>query len=728
MDGSNANTVVSGEKIAADDELLLVFQEESAELCMLALAQLELLKTQPELSKIDELLRYLHTLKGCAQLVGYRGLVNLTHVLEAKADTLREQPQVHLIDSIIESVEFIQMAVSQIHSRNAPSPPQYLLSVDIQDALSDEDEEAVQDAPVLAQQSITWEQSGFRVSMELMERYSGSIRKLIKLYSDNVWQMDVQNHNLVELFNAANTLEAAMMDELTKSKIPEEAVANLQQALQTHIWRVKALINGLSRSVSITSDTNDKQGLEIKYLENNIISARLIDFKQYIPRLSHLVAVISKKLNKQVALKCQKTEAEVDKRLLEKLMPAFEHLIRNAIDHGIESQSQRAKTDKPDIGTIEISLKRESNHLIFEFSDDGKGIDVDAIRQKNKLTADMVLNDESILNILKQPGFSTKHTPTEISGRGVGIEAVDHLVQSLGGQLQLNTKVVSGTQYIISIPIAQSQHTGLMFVANDIKYFFPISHVKGMTRVSNNACLPKMVSYGQRNYFIKSFSTCMNQKGIKNNKPFLPCVIVELNGDACAFAVDKVIGVREFIIQKAHVALPNIELYQGLSILFDGEIVYALDTASFLQKCIKGGALADRHADLAPVADFKDLTIMVIDDSPTVHEHLLEYLPQKFKNVYSMSDPLHALEFLDTHSVDIILTDIEMPSIDGFAFVRQLKNLSMNQSIPVLMMTTRREADDLARAKAAGAQQIIYKPFEETQLQMLIVECLHAAN
>lgn len=728
MDDSNPSTVLSGEKLAADEELLLVFQEESAELCMLSLEQLEQIKEHADASKIDELLRYLHTLKGCAQLVGYRGLVNLTHVLEAKADNLREQPQSHFIDSIIESVEFIQMAVSQIHSRNAPSPPQHLLSIDAKDALSGEDGETVQDAPLLVHQSIAWEQSGFRVSMELMERYSGSIRKLIKLYSDNAWQMEVQNQNLEELFSVAIALETAMTDEMTASGVSEEVAANLQQTLQTHLWRVKALVNGLSRSISITSDTNDKQGLEIKYLENNIISARLIDFKHYIPRLSHLVAVISKKLNKQVALKCQKAEAEVDKRLLEKLMPAFEHLIRNAIDHGIESQAQRSKTDKPDIGTIEITLKRESNQLIFEFSDDGKGIDIDAIRQKNHLTADMVLNDELILKILKQPGFSTKHTPTEISGRGVGIEAVDHLIQSLGGQLQLNTKVTSGTQYIISIPIGQSQHTGLMFIANDIKYFFPISHVKGMTRVSNTESLSGMVSYGQKKYIIKNFSTCMNQKGMKNSSSFLPCVIVELNGDAFAYAVDKVIGVREFIIQKAPDALPNIDLYQGLSILFDGEIVYGLDTASFLQKCKQGAAQESQYTDLASIPEFRDLTIMVIDDSPTVHELLLEYLPKNFKSVYSMTDPLHALEILDTHPVDIIMTDIEMPSMDGFAFVRQLKNLSLNQSIPVVMMTTRREADDFARAKAAGAQQIIYKPFQETQLRALIMECLHAAN
>lgn len=719
------------ESIQADDELLSVFQDEALELCQHAYIQLEKLVEAIDSNELNELLRHLHTLKGCAHLISYQGLVELCHILEAKLQGVQNSTQLINWEVLFASIEFIRMAVSQIHTKKAPIPPHYLLEKDLENFSQKSNTlPATVDPSTHEKQAVAWEQSGYRVSIALMESYSSSLRKLIKNYSDTTWQIETQNETLVQLNQVVSSFENNWMKMKDKDVSDLQVRINIEQALQNDVWQLKSLIGTLSRSQAVSAGLNDVQGSEIKSLENNIIKSRLIGFKYYIPRLTQLVSLISGKLGKQVVLKCEKTEAEVDKRLLEKLMPAFEHLIRNAIDHGIESVEERKRANKSETGTITITLRRENNQLIFEFFDDGHGIDKAKIKERAHFVLKdqpSHLTDEDILAILKQPGFSTKEEATTVSGRGVGVEAVDHLVRSLGGELRLDTKKNIGTTFIITLPIGQSQHIGLLFVVNNIQYFFPISHILGITRVDTSVESPKCVYYGQSEYPLFSFAELLKLKRQPCTSSFLPTIIVQIHDKEIALVVDKIVGVREFIIQTTPDILPMSQIFQGLSILFDGEIVYGLDTFSFINSVLPDYSknpqviYCHRHAK-------RDFKILILDDSKAVHHHVQQLLNDDFKNIEIMSSPKEALGYLLEHSVDLILTDIEMPEMDGFSFVRHVKALPNNSSVPIIMMTTRQAVEDIERAQQLGAKSLLYKPLSESLLKSSIKECLYAVH
>tara|TARA_R110002110_G_scaffold65206_4_gene179922 strand:- start:3564 stop:5759 length:2196 start_codon:yes stop_codon:yes gene_type:complete len=727
MASTNASSEWTYQTLEVDESLLEVFQEEAIALHAKLHSAIERFWETNQRSYLIDIDRDLHTLKGCAQLIAYHGLAEVCHGLEEAMKSIQQELDPEVIENINKGFSFIQMAVSQIHTKKALVPPLDILSnlskeVGLKFKASMKDIELSDEAA----SAFSWDQAGYRVSMEEMESYSSSIRQLIKNHTNFQWT--VSDFSLE--FSSMHELIGKMDENINEVYELQEKLNCDTVEFHSQMTQLKTLLGTINRKCQAAEDINEKQGFIIKTLDNKMVNARLVDFRFYIPRLEQAMNKTAEKLNKQVILTCQKIEAEVDKRLLEKLMPAFEHLIRNSIDHGIESRIIRHELGKNLTGHIDISLKRESNHIAFKFSDDGQGIDIakigDMARKQGLVGHDENLNQSRVIELLKKTGFSTKESATTVSGRGVGVNAVDHLVQSLGGRLSIEFERNKGTTFIITLPVTQSQHTGLLFHAGGIHYFFSMYHIVGITRTPAGSQLSSIVHYGEKKYPLMCLSKYFGHTSESDqNSTYHPVIIIAHEQGAMALKVDKIIGVRDFIIQPAPVVLPRKNIFDGLSLLSDEDIVYGIDAGALLSEMTEriSGAQQSKISELeCRHVKAKVQKILVVDDSQTVRNQLRHIFSSAQYELYFASDGVEALTCLASKDVDLILTDIEMPRMDGFELSKRLKSDATLTAIPIVMMTSRRQTEDFVKAKNIGIQKFLQKPINLAMLRPYINE------
>ncbi len=701
---------VTYQMLEVDDALLEVFQEEAIELHDKLLTGLEAFLERNDAKYLGDIARDLHTLKGCALLISYHGLAAVCHGLEEAMKTIVHQRDVNLIDNIHKALHFISMALSQIHTQKAPVPGLDIVSglsekigKEFEASLQGQDEGGADTLDV--ENTFSWEQTGYRVSMEEMESYFSAVRKLIKSHSRFSWQLKDIGAGFDKVYAL---IEQINIDVKNSPGMDDAEVMHLL----SNMSQVKNVLGAMNRSRQMTEGINEKQGFIINALDDKIINARLVDFRLYIPRLEQTVQKTAETLNKKIRLSCQNVETEVDKRLLEKLMPAFEHLIRNAIDHGIESAQKRKLSGKNLTGHIDISLKRENNHIVFLFTDDGQGIDIGKIENTAKkqgiIGQHEVLSAHKAIELLKTTGFSTKDNASTVSGRGVGVNAVVYLIQSLGGRLDIKFKKGQWTTFVITLPITQSQHAGLLFCFAGIHYFFSMSNIVGVTRLPFQLDLPKKIQYGHYEYPLMCLSQCFNlERDVKSNT-HCSVIIIKNNQHTLALKVDEIIGVRDFVVQPVPDVMPHKSIFEGLSILDDGEIIYGINATALLSE------LYPAHNKMECE---KTRRVLIVDDSAVVRKQVQKLFLDSSYEVCVANSGIEALELLEIVTVDIIITDIEMPGMDGFELSSKLKASPLFSDIPIIMMTSRRQVEDLARAKKMGVTKLVYKPISLAILQ-----------
>ncbi len=339
-----------------------------------------------------------------------------------------------------------------------------------------------------------------------------------------------------------------------------------------------------------------------QHLEEKLMSVRLISFSGYIPRLKKTTAQVSQKLNKKIEFVAEQVDAEVDKRILEKLMPAFEHLIRNAIDHGIEPELERIKANKNAIGHIYFSVKREGSNIVFMIMDDGKGIDIPAIQKKaieNKMIEpNVVLDKRTVIHLLLQQGFTTRSIISDISGRGIGMDVVEHIVKSLGGRIEIDFKAGSFTVMKLYVPAVQSQHLSVLFQINDIRYAIFALNLIGVARVkiTEDAAIPSHISYANKTYPLFHMHTIFEfdiDSGAAHaeRKEFYFAVIVDHPEKPFAILVDRMLGAREIVVHSLQHIVRAFAKFQGAAILSDGQLVYCLEPNEMYTALLAQGLL-----------------------------------------------------------------------------------------------------------------------------------------
>ena len=478
-------------------------------------------------------------------------------------------------------------------------------------------------------------------------------------------------------------------------------------------------------------------------LQEGLMRTRMVPFERLLPRLRRVVRQVSGELGKNVEFLVANAEGEVDRSVLERMLAPLEHMLRNAVDHGIESAEQRVAADKPASGTIRLELTREGADILLVLSDDGAGINLEAVRKKaierGLMTVDSALTEQEIMQFILHAGFSTAGKVTQISGRGVGMDVVSSEIKQVGGSISIDSQQGKGTTFYIRLPFTVSVNRALMVMAGEDSYAIPLNTIEGIVRVSpyelealyeqeRDEGKPASFDYAGQNYELKYIGDLLNNgqhpKLVGQTLP-LPVILVRSNEYAVAVQVDVLAGSREIVVKSLGSQFANVHGISGATILGDGRVVVILDLLATIRTeyARKGLKNASEMTLLQSVDSDKNVAtlVMVVDDSVTVRKVTTRLLERHGMNVLTAKDGMDAIAQLQETKPDIMLLDIEMPRMDGFEVATLVRHDENLKDLPIIMITSRTGEKHRERAMAIGVNDYLGKPYQET----LLLEAIH---
>ena len=478
---------------------------------------------------------------------------------------------------------------------------------------------------------------------------------------------------------------------------------------------------------SLTQDTGNllqQQARVVTELQNGLMRTRMVPFQRHAQRLSRIVRQAAADSGKQAELIIDGASGELDRQVLERMLPPFEHILRNAVVHGIETPDVRAAAGKSDGGRIQMQLRREGSEVVVEIADDGAGMNIPAIRSKGValglIRADRNLSDNDIMQLVLEPGFSTASTVTQQAGRGVGMDVVATEIKKLGGALHMESKPGQGTRFTIRLPFTLAISHALVVRVEDELYALPLPTVEGVVRLSRDEVAAHLAGehasfqYNGQGYRLQQLGVFVGLAAstLPAQDVTVPVVLVRAGDHSTGLVADELIGSREIVVKSVGPQISGIRGVSGATILGDGRIVIILDISALVR--------ADWRTRTVPVAPREKVdarpTALVVDDSITVRRVTQRLLERNGLRVLTARDGLDAIAVLAEHLPDIILLDIEMPRMDGYEVAAQVRNDPRTKDIPIIMITSRVGEKHRARAIELGVSDYLGKPYQEAQL------------
>jgi len=468
-----------------------------------------------------------------------------------------------------------------------------------------------------------------------------------------------------------------------------------------------------------------QQSRVITELQNGLMRTRMVPFQRHVQRLSRLVRQAANETGKKAELVVEGASGELDRQVLERMLPPFEHMLRNAVVHGLELPAERVKKGKPESGRIMVNLYREGAEVVIVVADDGAGMNVRAIREK-AVALGLVdprhsLTDEEAMQLILEPGFSTAGSVTKAAGRGVGMDVVATEVKKLGGALFIESTPGVGTTFTVRLPFTLAISQSLIVRVIDEFYALPLPTVEGVVRLSSAQVAQHLAEetptfdYGGQKYRFQHLGAFLGSGPalLPEGDASVSVILVRAGEHSSALVADELVGSREIVVKSVGPQISSIRGISGATILGDGRIVIILDV----------GALVRSEWRSRPSPDFqprdredKRTFALVVDDSITVRRVTQRLLERNGMRVMTAKDGLDAVTMLQEHVPDVILLDIEMPRMDGYEVASHVRNDPRLKDVPIVMITSRVGEKHRARAIELGVNDYLGKPYQEAQL------------
>lgn len=503
----------------------------------------------------------------------------------------------------------------------------------------------------------------------------------------------------------------------------------------------RSLLESSSDLVDIKSTLSDKsrdmETLLIQQsrintdLQEGLMRSRMVPFSRMVPRLRRIVRQISSELGKNVDFHLNNVEGELDRTVLERMVSPLEHMLRNAVDHGIESEDQRLAAGKQSRGSVALELSREGGEIVLMLSDDGAGIDLNAVKNKaierGLMEPGAELSDREIMQFILQAGFSTAAEVTQISGRGVGMDVVHSEIKQLGGSMTIDSVAGKGSRFTVRLPFTVSVNRALMVNVGGDSYAIPLNTIEGIVRVSPFELEAyyqpdaPMFEYAGQPYLLRYMGALL-QRGekpmLEGQSMPLPVVLVRGAEHSVAVQVDHLMGSREIVVKPLGPQFGQVQGLSGATVLGDGSVVVILDLLALIR-----ADASHLHRSLSvtkdnAIDDDKNLLVMVVDDSVTVRKVTSRFLERQGMEVLLAKDGVDAVtQLMEIERIpDVMLLDIEMPRMDGFEVANRVRHNSRIKDIPIIMITSRTGEKHRERALALGVNEYLGKPYQETTL------------
>ncbi|HEX4480654.1 MAG TPA: Hpt domain-containing protein [Rudaea sp.] len=482
-------------------------------------------------------------------------------------------------------------------------------------------------------------------------------------------------------------------------------------------------------------------------LQEGLMRTRMVPFDSLVPSLRRTLRQAAQEVGKRAQLKVEGAQGEMDRNLLERMKAPFEHMLRNALAHGIESPDDRTAVDKPAEGSVTIQVSREATEVVLRVSDDGKGMDRDAIRKKaierGLLKPDAQLSDRDLYGFILETGFSTAEHVTQLAGRGVGMDVVHNEIKQLGGSLAIDSHLGKGSIFTIRLPFTLAVTQAILVRLGDSTYAVPMSSVQGVVRIAREDLARRMnlpnpaYTYAGDEYLIYELSQLLNLPPARmSDETQLPLLMTRTGDQRAAVRIDGVIGSREIVVKSVGPQISSVPGIFGATIMGDGSVVMILDLAPLVRR---SAALRDRveagemPAPVAPppmpvVETRAQPLIMVVDDSITMRKVTTRVLERNDMEVITAKDGLDAVEKLQDKVPDIVLLDVEMPRMDGYELATYMKNDARLKLVPIIMITSRTGEKHRQRALEIGVERYLGKPYQEADLLRNVQETLRLSR
>ncbi|MCJ1886840.1 Hpt domain-containing protein [Pseudomonas sp. LA21] len=775
-------------------DILDIFLEEADDLLDAMEQALGRWDAERENGALDELLRILHTLKGGARLAGQAGLGDLAHDLEQHLSEAQQQgapwPESLLLD-VQSGFEGLQSEVDQLRQHlgdtdevaavelappapEAPLPPALpsVLPEAIMAATVPQRVEAPVVLPFVRRaQEAAQEAAARRAPQELVKVPAQLLEGLVNLAGETSIFRGRVEQQVSDVGSTLTEMEATIervrdqlrrLDTETQAQILSRHQADAERAgyedfdpLEMDRYsQLQQLSRALFESASdlfdlketLAAKNRDAETLLLQQarvnteLQEGLMRTRMVPFDRLVPRLRRIVRQVANELGKQVEFVVSNAEGEMDRTVLERIVAPLEHMLRNAVDHGIESGEVRRQAGKPEVGTIRLTLGREGGDILLTLGDDGGGIRLDAVRRKaierGLMTEDSDLTDHEVLQFILEAGFSTAEKITQISGRGVGMDVAASEVKQLGGSISIHSTLGEGTHFNIRLPFTVSVNRALMVLSGEDLYALPLNTIEGIVRVSpfelealyeqaaaEGGASPRF-EYAGQDYELKYLGDLLNNgqhpKLVGQSLP-LPVILVRSADHAVAVQVDALAGSREIVVKGLGAQFAGVAGISGATILGDGRVVVILDLLATIRVRHAHALQAQPRRQLAgpavaEVEHQRPTLVMVVDDSVTVRKVTSRLLERNGMNVLTAKDGVDAIAQLQDHKPDIMLLDIEMPRMDGFEVATLVRHDEQLKDLPIIMITSRTGEKHRDRALAIGVNQYLGKPYQETEL------------
>ncbi len=757
-----------------DPELVDLFIEEARDLLDHSDGLLAKLRDAPESREpVAGLQRDLHTLKGGARMAGVMAVGELGHAMESLLEAVAAQKievgrgDVPLLER---GFDRLHNMVVRVGARRAIGMPAQLigefdarargeslagagpkvelkpLSAPIGEGIAADDDEIGVRAP----------QEQVRIRADLLDRlvnyagevaiYRARLEQQLGAFRAAMFEMEQTNARLRDQLRRLDAeTEAQIIARYQREQdVADPAFDPLELDRFSTLQQLsRALAESAADMSSLQGTLDDltrqyetlllQQSRVSSDLQEGLMRTRMVPFDALVPRLRRVVRQAATDTGKQVQLKLDGAHGELDRNVLERMTAPLEHMLRNAVAHGLEDPDGRRRAKKREEGTVRVAVRREGSEVVLEVGDDGAGLDRVAIRRRAEerglLREGAVLADVDLDVLIMEPGFSTADEVSRLAGRGVGMDVVASEVRQLGGTLDIASRVGEGTRFILRLPQTLAVTQAVFVRIGETSFAVPIASVRGVGRISRDelAAGGSSYRYGGEDYALHDLGLLLGHAAARaEGQTQMPLLLIRSGELRAAVAIDQVIGNREIVVKPVGPQVASVPGIFGATIMGDGRVVVILDIAPLVRR----HAALPRDADHAQTPGMLDQgvrrvpLVMVVDDSITMRKVTGRVLERHNLEVVTAKDGVDALERLEERVPDLMLLDIEMPRMDGYELATHMKADARLRNVPIVMITSRTGDKHRQRAFEIGVQRYLGKPYQEPELMRNVFELL----
>ncbi|AEJ02975.1 CheA signal transduction histidine kinase [Nitrosomonas sp. Is79A3] len=728
-------------------ELLPVFLEETQDIIPQMGGKLRAWRMLPQDEDIHHaLLRLLHTLKGSARMTGALHLGELIHAMESHVETAFHARNISdsALDQLESEFDAISGKIEQLQSIEVPPLPAKQIA---RDALADivESTDSVSGKSELLQSKTI-----LRINSELIDRLVNDSGEASILRSKIEAQLNNFKQSLQDLTESTHRLhdqlreveiqaETQMQSHLAQQHESEPAFDPLEfdrfsrfqeltRLMAESVDDIITVQKSLRATQTVAEEAVAQQSVINRQLQQSLLQIRTIPFGNYAERYYRIARQVADDVGKKANLEIQGAEVEIDRSVLEKINPPLEHLLRNAIAHGIEEPRLRQQAGKPEIGQVAIHLRQEGNEVIITLSDDGRGLNLPRIREEAQrlglIQENEILDDDKAMSLIFIQGLSTTDSITGIAGRGIGLDIVKNEISMLGGRISVQSVPGQGTTFTIYLPLTLSVAQTFMVRAGKQIYAIPAFIVEHNREFDPDTLKTiyqdRQIEFNGKKYLFSHLSHLLGQTDhIPEITKHSQVLFLHSGTQYLAVHVDDLIGNTEVVAKNIGSQLAHAPGVEGATITGDGEVILILNPVKLIQRTDVQKALNTPLPELTAITQKKTNTapaIMVVDDSLTVRKVTCRLLEREGCDVLIAKNGKEAIEILQDSIPDVMLIDLEMPKMNGFELIEKVRANPETAHIPMIIISSRTAEKHRKIAKDLGVNIFLGKPYKEDEL------------